>query len=83
MAGKRVHQLAKELGISSKELLEVLHAMGEDIQNPLSSISEGVEKEAVKRLAKPRAEKPRKKAAAKEKPDHKAETAPPEAKKAA
>jgi translation initiation factor IF-2 len=62
MAGKRVHQLAKELGISSKELLEVLQSMGEDIQNPLSSISEKVEKDVAKKLAKPKAEKPKKKA---------------------
>jgi translation initiation factor IF-2 len=77
MAGKRVHQLAKELGISSKELLEVLQSMGEDIQNPLASIGEGLEKDVVKRLAKPKAEKPKKKVAAKEKPEHKTEAAPP------
>ncbi len=82
MAGKRVHQLAKELGISSKELLEVLHSMGEDIQNPLSSISEGVEKDVVKKLAKPKAEKPKKKVAVKEKTVRGAEAGPsPEVKK--
>ena len=82
MAGKRVHQLAKELGISSKDLLDILQSMGEDIQNPLSSISEGVEKSVIKRLAKPKPEKPKKKAPAKENTVRSAETAPPaEAKK--
>jgi translation initiation factor IF-2 len=82
MAGKRVHQLAKELGVSSKELLEVLQSLGEDIQNPLSSLSEEAEKAAIKKFSKPKPEKPKKKVAAKEKADRKPETptAPPEKK---
>ncbi len=67
MAGKRVHQLAKELGITSKELLELLNSMGEDTQNALSSVSEEREKEVVKKLDKAKAEKPGKKPAPKEK----------------
>ena len=65
MAGKRVHQLAKELGITSKELLGVLKSMGEDIQNPLSSISEDTEKAVIKKLDKAKPEKPKKKPAVK------------------
>ncbi len=52
MAGKRVHQLAKELGMPSKELLDVLQSMGEDIQNPLAVIGEDAEKAVVKKLEK-------------------------------
>ncbi len=66
MAGKRVHQLAKELGMTSKELLEVLKSMGEDIQNPLSALSEEAEKAVVKKLGKAKAEKPKKKPVAKD-----------------
>ncbi len=55
--GKRVHQLAKELGIASKELLEALQSMGEDIHNPLSSLSEETEKAVVRKLSGARAEK--------------------------
>ncbi len=44
MAGKRVHQLAKELGITSKQLLDMLRSMGEDINNPLSAVNEELEK---------------------------------------
>jgi len=40
MANIRVHQLAKELGISSKELISLLQEMGLEINNPLSSLDE-------------------------------------------
>ncbi len=50
MAGKRVHQLAKELGMTSKELLEALHAMGVEIQNALAAVDERTEKELKKKL---------------------------------
>ena len=66
MAGKRAHQLAKELGMTSKELLDALQAMGEDIQSPLSSISEETEKAVLKKLGKARPEKAKKKPAAKD-----------------
>ncbi len=67
MAGKRIHQLAKELGVASKDLLDTLKAMGEDIQTPLSSISEETEKELLKKLGKGgKPEKPKKKPAVKE-----------------
>jgi translation initiation factor IF-2 len=75
MAGKRVHQLAKELEMTSKELLEVLQSMGEDIQNPLSSLSDKAEKAVRNRLAKEKAEKGKKKPAAKERPPTKAKPA--------
>jgi translation initiation factor IF-2 len=50
MAGKRVHQLAKELEMSSKELLHLLQSMGEDITNPLSSVSEDLESSVRKKI---------------------------------
>jgi len=74
MAGKRVHQLAKELGVTSKELLDVLQSMGEDISNPLSSLSEEAEKAAIKKMGKAKPEKAKKKPAAKQKEDKKSET---------
>ncbi|MEJ5186422.1 MAG: translation initiation factor IF-2 [Candidatus Geothermincolales bacterium] len=40
MAGIRVHQLAKEIGIPYKELVSHLHAMGLEVNNPLSSLDE-------------------------------------------
>ena len=42
--------MAKELGITSKQLLETLQSMGEDIQNPLSSLSDDLEKKVRKKL---------------------------------
>jgi translation initiation factor IF-2 len=57
MAGKRVHQLAKELGMPSKELLHLLQSMGEDITNPLSSVSEDLEGAVMKKITE---EKPAK-----------------------
>lgn len=60
MAGKRVHQLAKELGITSKKLLEILQSMGEDIHNPLSAVNEDLEKAVVKKLSGEKEKKPRK-----------------------
>ena len=38
----RIHQLAKELNVDSKELLELLHQLGEDVKSPLSSVDESV-----------------------------------------
>lgn len=67
MAGKRVHQLAKELGLTSKDLLETLQSMGEDIHNPLSSLSEETEKAVIGKIRKGKAEKPKKKPAVKQK----------------
>ncbi|NPV58959.1 MAG: translation initiation factor IF-2 [Actinobacteria bacterium] len=52
MAGKRVHQLAKELGMSSKDLLDALNAMGADIHNALAAVDEATEKELKKKLSK-------------------------------
>ncbi len=74
MAGKRVHQLAKELGLTSKGLLEVLQSMGEDVHNPLSSLSEKTEKAVVDKIRKEKPEKPKKKAPAKPKTARKNDT---------
>lgn len=52
MAGKRVHQLAKELGMSSKDLLDALNAMGADIHNALAAVDEATESELKKKLSK-------------------------------
>ncbi|MBN2027866.1 MAG: translation initiation factor IF-2 [Actinobacteria bacterium] len=80
MAGKRVHQLAKEMGMTSKELLEILQSMGEDINNPLSSLSEETEKAVIKKAGKAKPEKAKKKPAAKQKAAKKPETRKPEKK---
>ncbi|MFW6113804.1 MAG: translation initiation factor IF-2 [Actinomycetota bacterium] len=67
MAGKRVHQLAKEFGITSKKLLEILQSMGKDIHNPLSSVDEDIENELAKQLKKSKPPKQAKKAPGAEK----------------
>ena len=41
MAKKRVHEIAKEKGISSKEVLAVLQAAGLDVKAAASSVDEG------------------------------------------
>src|SRR5688500_6249909 len=41
MAKKRVHEIAKEKGISSKEVLAVLQAAGVDAKAAASSVDEG------------------------------------------
>jgi translation initiation factor IF-2 len=66
MANKRVHQLAKELGITSKELLGVLQSMGEDINNPLSSVGKELEEAVKEKLSAPSKEKKVSRAAEKE-----------------
>jgi len=38
----RIHQLAKELNVDSKEVLELLQQLGEDVKSPLSSVDESV-----------------------------------------
>lgn len=40
MSKVRVHQLAKELDMSTKDLLELLHQLGEDVKGGLSTIDE-------------------------------------------
>ena len=37
--GKRVYQLAKELGVESKELLDFCKELGYDIKNQLSALT--------------------------------------------
>lgn len=94
MAGKRVHQVAREMGITSKQLLEILQSMGEDIQNPLSSLSDELEDKVKRKLSGEKVKKPvkaRKKDATKDSAtpmvtavvDEKAASAPARAKKAA
>lgn len=50
MSKVRVHQLAKELDMSTKELLELLHQLGEDVKGGLSTIDESTA-EAVRHIA--------------------------------
>ena len=42
MSKKRVHEIAKEQGLSSKELLEKLHAAGVEAKTASSSVEEAV-----------------------------------------
>lgn len=49
MSKIRVHELAKELGLSSKECIEKLHDLGLDVKNHMSSI-EGSDYELVNEL---------------------------------
>ncbi len=41
MSKKRVHEIAKEQGLSSKELLDKLHAVGVEAKTASSSVEEG------------------------------------------
>ncbi|MCS7254297.1 MAG: translation initiation factor IF-2 [Armatimonadota bacterium] len=49
MGKVRIHQLAKELGMSAKELVELLQQLGEDVKGGLSTIDESTA-EAVRHL---------------------------------
>ena len=48
MSKKRVHEIAKEQGLSSKELLEKLKAAGVDVKVAASSVEEGVALKALR-----------------------------------
>ncbi len=65
MAAKRVHEVAKELGIESKQLLVTLEEMGKGVKNVLQSIDDETQAELAKKLKKKpeKAEKPAPKAA--------------------
>jgi translation initiation factor IF-2 len=71
MAGKRVFEVAKELKIPTKQLMEELHGMGLDVSSNFSAVDESVvaklkKAHAAKKAAPKKAEeKPAKKAAAK------------------
>ncbi len=87
MAAKRVHELAKEMGVESKQLLTTLEEMGKGVKNVLQSIDDATQAELAKKLKK-KPEKAEKaapktaKATAKEAPA-KAKEAAPKAKPAA
>ncbi|MDD2510018.1 MAG: translation initiation factor IF-2 [Syntrophomonas sp.] len=51
MAKIRVHELAKELGIASKEMVEVLVKMGLDVKNHMSTVEESQASWVKKRLS--------------------------------
>ncbi len=76
MAGKRVHQLAKELKMTSKELIAELNKLGMEISNPLASVDEKTEAKLKKKVeakkAKTKVSKEVKPAAKKEQPETKA-----------
>ena len=74
MAKKRVHELAKELNISNKELIEFLNSKGYEIKSHMSSVPEDSIKQVTEHFkgtkaeAKPKAKKEQsKKTAAKKK----------------
>ncbi|MCL2789001.1 MAG: translation initiation factor IF-2 N-terminal domain-containing protein, partial [Micrococcales bacterium] len=45
MAKKRVHELAKELGVTSKDVLAKLKEMGEYVRGPSSTVEAPVERQ--------------------------------------
>ena len=69
MAKKRVHEIAKAQGVTSKDLLAALNAAGVEAKAAASSVEEQVALDALKGGAKPKAEA---KAPAKAKPKAKA-----------
>ncbi|TLP75786.1 translation initiation factor IF-2 [Nesterenkonia sphaerica] len=66
MAKARVHEIAKEIGVSSKEALAKLQEMGEFVKSPSSTVEPPVAKKL--RAAFPKAETPAEKPAAKPAP---------------
>lgn len=63
MAKIRVHELAKELGIPSKEMVDVLQGLGLDIKNHMSTMEDSQASWVKKRLGKPETAAPEAKAA--------------------
>jgi translation initiation factor IF-2 len=77
MAKKRVHEIAKERGISSKEVLAVLQKAGLDVKAAASSVDEDDIKRAFSNGAESaKAEKPKKEAASGDGAQAKAKQAP-------
>ena len=56
MAKKRVHEIAKAQGVTSKDLLAALNAAGVEAKAAASSVEEQVALDALKGGAKPKAE---------------------------
>ena len=54
MSKMRVHELAKELGMENKELMEILEKKNLDIKSPMSSLEENVVEEIKKEAGKKR-----------------------------
>ncbi|TRY18985.1 translation initiation factor IF-2 [Tessaracoccus rhinocerotis] len=83
MAKPRVHEIAKEIGITSKELLKKLNEMGEYVRGPSSTLEAPVVRRLRESLSgpteAPKTEAPKKAAPASSKPaaEKKAEPAPP------
>ena len=57
MSKMRVHELAKELGMENKELMEILEKKNLDIKSPMSSLEENVVEEIKKEAGKKSPEK--------------------------
>ena len=59
MAKVRVHEIAKELGKSSKEMVEILQKLGLDVKNHMSTIEDSqanwVRKQLTARIRQPEA----------------------------
>lgn len=53
MATMRIHELAKELGVPSKELVELLKKKGADVKNHMSTIDEDVAESVREELGAP------------------------------
>jgi translation initiation factor IF-2 len=68
VAKKRVHEIAKARGLTSKEVIAALNAAGVEVKAAASSVEEDVAAKALADGAAPEAKPAQKKAAAKEKP---------------
>lgn len=58
MGKVRVYELAKELGINSKRLIDVLHGLNVDVKNHMSTMDEDVAKKVMEMLTKGGLKKP-------------------------
>ena len=52
MTKMRVHELAKELGMENKELIDLLHKKNVEVSNHMSSIEDQKESQREKKLRK-------------------------------
>jgi len=82
MAAKRVHELAKEMGVESKQLLAALENMGKGVKNVLQSVDEETQAELAKKFKK-KPEKAEKAAPKTAKPPAKTAAAKPKEARAA
>ena len=67
MTKMRVHELAKELGMENKELIDLLHKKNVEVSNHMSSIEDNIADEIRKEKTQDQKESQRRRSSEKEK----------------